>query len=116
MIKLVCHTSRLKGDDGRLRRKPFGHRMCIECNLAASEDAKHMVMECPSQIAYRTQLYNRMQREHPDYSERISFSVLMGGGGGAIPEAPAGEMLGIWVVASTYIANMYWQVLRNRLE
>ena len=34
-MKLICHTSKLRADDGRLRRKPFGARMCIECVLAS---------------------------------------------------------------------------------
>ena len=113
MVKLICHTSKLRADDGRLRRKPFGARMCIECVLASLEDARHMVMECPAQAAYRTQLYNRMQHEHPDYSERISFSVLMGE---ALPDVPVHEMLEIWMLASKYIASMCWQVLRNRID
>ena len=46
MVKLVCHTDKVKGGDGRLRRKPFGYRrMCIECDLASLEDAKHMVYD-----------------------------------------------------------------------
>ena len=59
--------------------------MCIGCDLASLEDAKHMVMECPSQITHRTQLCDRMQHEHPTFSERITFSILMGE---AIPDAP----------------------------
>ena len=47
MVKLITHTSLLKGDDGRLKREPFGSRMCILCNLCSLEDTNHMIMQCP---------------------------------------------------------------------
>ena len=39
MVKLITHTSALKGDDCRLKRLPFGSKMCIQCELGSIEDA-----------------------------------------------------------------------------
>ena len=46
MIKLICHDSRLKGDDNTLPRLPFGSRCCIMCEGTAYDRVEHMVMQC----------------------------------------------------------------------
>ena len=62
MVKLLCHTSRLKDDDITLRRKPCGSGMCKTCDLASPVDVKHIVMQCPTRIECRTQMFDKIQR------------------------------------------------------
>ena len=112
MVKLVCHTSKLKGDDCRLRRKPFGERMCIECNLASLESARHMVMECPARADSRTLLFNRIRVEHPNANGLVTFSSLMGEHILGIADQ---EMFDIWILVCQVIATMYWNVLKSRV-
>ena len=78
MVKLLCHTSMLKSDDCRLRRKPFGSRMCNACDLASPEDARHMVMGCPAQTGYRTHMFDLIGAEYGNIREQVTFSTLLG--------------------------------------
>ena len=48
MARLVCHSSRLKGDDCRYRGLPLSHRICTNCDLFMVEDAKHVLLQCPA--------------------------------------------------------------------
>ena len=114
MVKLLCHTSMLKSDNCRLMRKPFGSRMCNACDLASPEDARHMIMECPAQIGYRTQMFDLIGVEYEGIREQVTFSTLLGE---PIQDATPQEMWGIWIIACKHIACMYWNVMkvRNRL-
>ena len=107
MVKLLCHASLLKYDDCRLRHAPFGARMCILCDEAAYEDARHMIMQCHYQYAYRTRMLN-------DISEIVMidganvFGVLMGQ---YIEGWSFEDMVPIWCIACSAIAKMYRSVL-----
>ena len=113
MVKLLCHTSMLKSDDSRLRRKPFGSRMCNACDLASPEDARHMVMGCPAQTGYRTQMFDLIGAEYGNIREQVTFSTLLGE---PIQDATPQEMWGIWIIACKHIACMYWKVMRDRID
>ena len=65
MVKLLCKSSMLKGDQIRLRRGTIGARMCIQCGLGAIEDAAHLIMQCPAQADIREELHNRISMIHP---------------------------------------------------
>ena len=103
MVNLLCHTSKLKDDDCRLKRKPFGARMCTACDQASPEDADHMVMQRPAHIDNRTQMYNHIQEMHPQYSDSVNVGILFGG---IIPDTPNNVMLDIWLISSTFISKM----------
>ena len=47
MVSLATHSSVLKNDDVRLKGLPLGARMCDRCGLAAVDDARHLIMQCP---------------------------------------------------------------------
>ena len=113
MVQLVCHTSKLKDDDCKLKSRPIGERMCLACDLASPEDAIHMVAQCPAQTENRTQMYNQMRGLHPQYSDLVDLGVLFGG---KIPDIPDNVMLDFWLIASTYIEKMYRCVLKERKQ
>ena len=46
MVRILCHTTMLKGDDCRLRRATYAEKMCILCEIGGVEDAKHITMQC----------------------------------------------------------------------
>ena len=62
MVKLITLSSALKGDDCRLKRLPFGSRMCTRCDLCSLEDANHMIMQCPEQDQHHREMYNEISR------------------------------------------------------
>ena len=47
IVSLVMHSSVLRNDDVRLKGAPLGARLCDKCDLAALDDARHLVMQCP---------------------------------------------------------------------
>ena len=49
---MVClatywHSSVLRNDDVRLKGLPLGARLCYQYGLAAIDDARHLIMQCP---------------------------------------------------------------------
>ena len=45
---------------GRLRNKPFGSRSCIRCELAAYDDMRYLVMECPCHEQLRIEMFSEI--------------------------------------------------------
>ena len=60
MVKILCHASLLKVDDVRLKRLPVAAKFCTLCDLGSVDDAKHMVMECPSLQPRRNIMFGDM--------------------------------------------------------
>ena len=110
MVKLLCHASLLKGDDGRLRRKPFSSRCCVKCELAAYDCAKHLVMECPYQEEIRIDMYNEIDKICRDFGRYVVFPILMGN---SITGWEYNDMVPVWLIACTYISRMYFRALRG---
>ena len=123
MIKLLCHASLLKADDNRLRREPFGSRCCIRCGLAAYDDARHLIMQCPTLEDIRVDMYGEIDAICEDFGRHDVFPIIMGG---KIPGWEFPEMVPIWLITCTHISRMYyrainshpnrWRDLLNRLE
>ena len=101
----------LKGDDCRLRRATFGAKMCMLCDVGGVEDARHVIMQCPSQIVHMTEMFNEISRIHPDTANLDMFSVVPGH---TIEGIHCESMCMIWQIACIYIAQMYWATLNAR--
>ena len=117
MVKLLCHASLLKQDDGRLRSAPFGSRGCTLCDNAANENARHMVMQCSFNEGKRTAMFNEIEtvypRVYPNLEPAEAFSVLMGKHiEGCDPE----RMVHIWKISCNYITQMCYGVINLRKE
>ena len=48
MARLVCHASLLWADDIRLKHLPEYTKSCPPCDLAAPDDVRHLILQCPS--------------------------------------------------------------------
>ena len=107
MIRLLCHASFLRADDSRLRRAPFGARMCILCQDAAYEDTRHMVMQCEYHNDARVRLCNAIERV-ADIEGQLFFSVMMGA---YIEGWQFEEMVPIWLTSCMYVTSMYKAVI-----
>ena len=113
MIKLLCHASLLKYDDGRLRGAPFGSRCCTLCYNASYENARHMIMQCAFNEDKRTDMFNEIEAVYPNLEPAEAFRVLMGGHiEGCDPE----RMVQVWKIACKHIVHMYYGVLNSRRE
>ena len=111
MVRILCHTTMLKGDDCRLRRATYAEKMCILCEIGGVEDAKHIIMQCPSQTVHRTEMSNEISRIHHDNANIDMFSVMLGN---TIEGVHWESMCMIWKISCTYIAKMYWETLNAR--
>ena len=111
MVKLITHSSLLKGDDGRLRRLPFGSRMCILCELCSEENANHMIMQCPSQEKHRVALYNGINDIYNLEVGECTLEILLGQ---CFENKVYEEMLPLWILASHYIHLMYRDTIKSR--
>ena len=117
MARLVCHASKLKSDDLRLKSLTPSHRMCSNCDLYLVEDLYHIIMQCPSTEAYM----NDMLKNIVDIDESIKsefennpsevFGWLIGKN---IPNVGRDIMYRVWLVSGEFIANKYNQICKER--
>ena len=78
MVKLITHTSDLKGDDCRLKRLPFGAKMCNQCDYGSLEDANHMILQCPKHEPLRIQMYDDINEHHNMEVGEFTLEVMLG--------------------------------------
>ena len=110
IVSLVTHSSVLRNDDVRLKGAPLGASLSDKCDLAALDDARHLVMQCPD-----------LQRQRGDIMGEIAG--LEGGFGPAIPNSGEDllyvllgktvegftweQMVSVWKISSKHTASMY---------
>ena len=111
MVKLITHASLLKGDDGRLRRKPFGVRACTMCELHSQEDTNHMIMQCPAHENSRISMYNEINEIYALDAGECTLGILLGR---RLPNKTVEEMLPLWLISSRHIYAMYKCTINNR--
>ena len=111
MVKLITHTSALKGDDCRLKRLPFGSKMCIQCELGSIEDANHMILQCPMHEHLRIKMQNDINMHYTLEIGEFTLDVMLGN---YLYGRSLEEMLNLWYIASHYIYQMYIDTLRSR--
>ena len=111
MVKLLCKASALKDDDPRLKRQPFGARMCIRCNLGAPEDANHVIMQCPANSDNRGFLNAEINEITPDIDPGNFLGVVLGK---FLDGWSYEQMVPIWEISARYVTTMYFDTLRAR--
>ena len=62
MALLVCHASLLKTDDLRLENQSRINRVCSHCDLAALEDARHLVLQCAMLQQERATMFTEIEQ------------------------------------------------------
>ena len=72
MVRVVCHTSRLKCDDFRLKGATHSQVTCERCDLYAVEDIEHILMQCPSFDRDRMRMYDQLCMIDPGFMERCA--------------------------------------------
>ena len=117
MARLVCHASKLKSDDVRLKSLTPSHRICDNCDMYSVEDLYYVIMQCPNNEAYMRDMLNSIV----DIDETIRtefenkpgevFSWLIGK---SIPNVCNELMLRVWLVAGEFISYKYSQICRER--
>ena len=111
MVKLISHSSALKGDDCRLKRLPFGSKMCIQCELGCIEDANHMILQCPKHEHLRVEMHNEIGKHYTLAVGEFTLEVMLGN---YLNDKSFEEMLNLWFITSHYIYQMYLDTLLSR--
>ena len=109
MARILCHCTLLKEDDFRYKRSTMWQRMCTLCDLAAPDDARHMIMQCPYHQDLRVKLQEKICRICPDFGTREVFNTIIGK---PLEGIDSESMCQIWKIACKYTARMYWNTLR----
>ena len=117
MSRLICHASRLKSDDLRLKGCSPCTRVCSNCDMFVIEDLFHVIMQCPhneekmrvaqhSIIAIDVMIKVAF-KESPDQV----FNWLIGKD---IPCVDRGMMYKVWAISGECISGIYKQICRVR--
>ena len=113
MVKILCHCTRLKGENCRLIKGTIGARMCILCELAAEENARHMIMQCPFHTVRRNSMHSDISRICPVFGNMDVCNILLGK---AIDDMNPENMVQIWRISCYHISKMYWDTISKRTE
>ena len=110
MVKLVSHSSALKVDDVRLKGALAFAKFCSDCDHAATDDARHLVLQCPKWQPIGSEMFDAIA-SIPDGCDRAILDsqcdlalVLMGKSVDGIMHE---QMIKIWTISAVYISRMY---------
>ena len=71
MAQLVCNASLLWADDIRLKHLPKYAKICPLCDLAALEDLRHLILQCPSSEQKRREMFSNLERSAGSLGVRL---------------------------------------------
>ena len=118
MMKLISHSSLLRTDDVRLKGLPMAARFCDQCDLAAIDDVRHLVLQWPSLQEERIALF-RAVSSIQDGCGRVllesACDVLLVLLGRPVVGFTEVQMVGIWSISARHIAPMYRKKVNNRV-
>ena len=116
MIKLITHASLLKDDDVRLKGLPISSRFCVQCDHAAMDDARHLIMQCPELQDQRSAMFRELSELNGGMGDEIlqaapdTLVLLLGR---EVENEPiSDQMVEFWSIAARHIADMYRLKLR----
>ena len=114
MGRIMCHASRLKCDDVRLKSLSPSHRMCSECDMYVVENIYHLVMQCPIHEGDRVLMYDALYNYDPQLRgifrtspEKILFWLL----GMEINDTSEAYVTTAYVIITVYVI---FNRLRNK--
>ena len=117
LVRIICGASRLKCDDPRLRNALRVEKMCEACSEYAIEDAKHVILYCPSLNHIRNEMYT-MINALPNNSGRYILNnldnlyyTLIGKRCSGIDDQTYRSFN---MITSEYVSRMYRTIVRNR--
>ena len=116
MVKIVSHSSMLRMDDVRLKCRPISQRFCMFCDLAAPEDARHFIMECPKWQVLRNNMFDCISDIHDGSGQAIlgaQCDILLVLLGRPLQGVSADQMINVWYISATDISDMYNERLRE---
>ena len=117
MARLICHASKLKSDDVRLKSLTLSHRICPYCDLYIVEDLYHVVMQCPGSETHMREMLDKITRINETIKsefERNPNEVFAWLIGKDAPNIGREDMYKVWIISSEFIAKKYNQICKDR--
>ena len=117
MARLVCHASRLKGDDCRLKSLPYSHRTCANCDLYLVEDVRHILLQCPANTNIMTGLFDELALKCPNVSNALNDNPsmsLLWLLGKPIQHINDDEMTMARIIIASIVSDLYYSVVSRR--
>ena len=117
MSRLICHASRLKIDDQRLKSLSPINKMCPNCDMFITEDLFHIIMQCPYNEVKISETLKRITDLGTDVKDAFKekpeevFNWLIGK---SIPNIDTDTMQKIRIIAGTDISFIYWRICIER--
>ena len=118
LASIVCDTSLLKATDYRLKKKTGGFKMCERCYLGCTENAHHIIMQCPFYTTQRTNMFNEIEQNSEFWTNNVVnqghdiLHILLG-------KQPEGilfeEFVNILLISGKYICDIYKSVITGRV-
>ena len=118
LASIVCDTSLLKATDYRLKKKTGGFKMCERCYLGCTENARHIIMQCPFYTTQRTNMFNEIEQNSEFWTNNVVnqghdiLHILLG-------KQPEGilfeEFVNILLISGKYICDIYKSVITGRV-
>ena len=117
LSKIICHASRLKRDDFRLKGLTMSNKTCINCDLYCIEDVCHIVTQCPFYQDDREMMYDEIFRRCPSVKDALSddhSNILYYLLGKKIKVLGDEEMLCFWCISGNAISRMHRKAVASR--
>ena len=117
MARLVCHASKLKNDDCRLKGLAPSLRKCPNCDLYVTEDIRHILMQCPNNNDEMILLYGEIADRCPNVSRVLNdepdecLMILMGK---PIPSVGKDELTCMRSITALAVSKLYRKIMSNR--
>ena len=111
MARLVCHASLLLTDDVRFQKPSKFSKCCPLCDLSAPDDAKHLILQCPSSEQKRREMFIDIEK----VADSLGCYRLIGDNIDIPPvllrkcsHGMSFELMeSIWILAGNYIHDIY---------
>ena len=110
MVRLVSYASLLRADDVRLKGSPIASRFCTSCDLAAEDDVRHLIMQCPKWQTERTSFLMEITSITDGSGQTLLESqcdlvyVFLGR---KATDLTFEQMVVVWTILAKHISDMY---------
>ena len=116
VARIVRHGSLLRMDNMRLKGSSAFARACPLCDLAAPDDAKHLILQCPSSENIRRKMFTEVaaHMEAGDPLFHLTGDILSILLGESLVGYSFEQMERLWLISGKSIHDMYRDNLRQK--
>ena len=116
LVRIITHSSMLKADDVRLKSLPLSARFCAQCDHSALDDAKHLILQCPSLQEMRREMFDELNDIGDGSGRRMlempgdTLYLLLGR---LVKGFTREQLVHFWSVTAKHVTRMYNSKVRE---